>query len=231
MNLIKRAFYRSCVLAIRGYQRVFMTYRVMGRDRIPPGPKLFVSNHISAFDGVWVLPVFSGLEGELGGPVHFVVGPPFAVRGMAWLCRRYDQINALAAHRSTVVDEAVKRLDAGGSVYICPEGDFHEQFTLGHFFPGAARMYLRTGVPIVPMAFAAPKASLREYPFPTHVDGRIYRCVVGFRGPFTINIGEPMRPNIPDSGTDKEIEANVMRQIKARIEELVEEVRHAESWQ
>ena len=145
-----------------------MTYRVMGRERMPSGPKLFVSNHISAFDGIWVLPVFTE-------PVHFVVGAPFAVRGMAWLCRRYDQINALAPHRSTVVDEAVKRLSAGSSVYICPEGDFHEQFTLGHFYPGAARMYRRTSVPIVPMAFVAPKNSLREYPFPTHVDGRVYR--------------------------------------------------------
>lgn len=230
LNLIKRAIYRSCLLAIRGYQRLFMTFRVIGRERIPTGPKLFVSNHISAFDPFWALPIFTDCENQLAGPVHVVVGPPFAVPGMGWLCRQYDQINALAAHRSTVVDEAVKRLEAGGSVYICPEGDLHEQYTLGRFYPGAARMYRRTKVPIVPMAFVAPKDSLREYPFPTRVDGRVYRCVVGFRGPFVINIGEAMRPAILTEGTDKEINEDIMRQIKERIAQLVEEVRCEEAW-
>lgn len=207
-----------------------MTYRVIGREHIPPGAKLLVSNHISAFDGVWVLPVLSGGNNKRTEPVHVVVGAPFAVRGMAWLCRRYDQINALAAHRHSVVDEAVKRLKAGGSVYICPEGDFHEQFKLGRFYPGAARIYRRTGVPVVPMAFVAPKDSLREYPFPTHVDGRIYRCVIGLRGPFVINIGEAMRPTILTEGTDGEIDEDVMEQIKERIAQLVEEVRREEGW-
>lgn len=207
-----------------------MKYRVIGRDRIPSGPKLFVSNHISAFDGLWVLPVFADWQHQLAAPVHVVVGPPFAVPGMAWLCRWFDQINALAAHRSTVVDKAVKRLEAGASVYICPEGDFHEQFTLGRFYPGAAMMYRRAQAPIVPMALVAPKESLREYPFPTRVDGRVYRCVVGLRGPFVINIGEAMRPTILTEGTDKEINEDVMRQVKERIAQLVEEVRREEAW-
>ena len=223
MNLIKRAFYKSCVMAIRGYQRLFMTYRVIGKDHIPAGPSLLVSNHISAFDGIWVLPV-------LPVPVHVVVGAPFAVRGMSWLCRRYDQINALVPHRHTVVDKAVKRLNTGSSIYICPEGDFSEQFSLGRFYPGAAKMYRRAKVPIVPIAFIARKDSLREYPFPTLVDGRVYRCVVGMRGPFVINIGEPMRPTIPTTGTDQEINEEVTRQIKERIAELVEEVRSEEGW-
>ena len=80
------------------------------------------------------------------------------------------------------------------------------------------------------MAFVAPKDSLREYPFPTHVDGRVYRCVVGLRGPFVINIGEPMRPTIPESGSEKEIDEEVTRQMKERIAQLVEEVRCEEGW-
>ena len=223
VNPIKRVCYKSCLLAIRGYQRLFMRYRVVGRELIPTGPKLFVSNHISAFDAIWVLPVFPE-------PIHFIVGAPFAVRGMGWLCRQFDQINALAPHRGTVVEEAVKRLSAGASVFICPEGDLHEQFTLGRFYPGAARMYRQTRVPIVPMAFVAPKASLREYPFPTRVDGRVYRCVVGLRGPFVINIGEPMKPAIPKSGSEKEIDEEITRQMKERIAQLVEEVRCEEGW-
>ena len=48
LNLIKRALYRSCQLGIRAYQRLFMRYRVWGREHVSGDPKLFVANHVSA---------------------------------------------------------------------------------------------------------------------------------------------------------------------------------------
>lgn len=177
-----------------------------------------MANHVSAFDLIWVLPVFTV-------PIHFVLGAPFALRGLAWIWRAYDQINALAVHRGTVVDEAVKCLEAGKSVFICPEGDFQQDGKLGRLYLGFARRYRRTAVPIVPIAFVAPPESLREYPFPTYDDGRLYRCVVGLRGPFLINIGAPMLPAIPIEGTDKEIDECVAAQVKERIAELIDDIK------
>ena len=85
LSLIKRASYKLCLAGISAYQRLFMRNRVWGREHVRGDPKIFVSNHVSAWDGVWVLPVFTE-------PVHFVVGAPLALRHLAWVWRAYDPI-------------------------------------------------------------------------------------------------------------------------------------------
>ncbi|MFQ5413375.1 MAG: lysophospholipid acyltransferase family protein [Phycisphaerae bacterium] len=223
MNGVKRAIYRSCVLAVKAYQHAFMDVRVRGRTHIPPGPKIYASNHISAFDGLWIMPVFTE-------PVCYVIGPQYKFGLLARVFDAYDQINAMPHRRGSVVDDAVDRLERGRSVYICPEGDLQDQSTLGRFYPGVARMYLRTRVPIIPIALVAPKRYMREYPFPTVVDGRVYRCVVFLRGPFFVNVGEPMWPDADDEATDQDREASVLSTLKDRIAALVDDARRNKFW-
>lgn len=223
MNAVQRALYQAGVCAVKVYQRFFLDLRIWGREDIPAGPKIYASNHITALDGAWVLPVFRE-------PVHYVIGAPYQIRMLGKVWDFFDQINGLPKHRKTVVDEAVRRIERGGSIYICPEGDFHQQFNLGRFYHGIARIYLRTHAPIVPIALVAPTHRLREYPFPTVVDGRVYRLVVVLRGPFLINVGTPMQPTWPEHGTDEEKDEAVVSAVKERIAALVEDVRVHKFW-
>lgn len=222
MNLLGRTLYNSFVFSIKAYQRLFMDMYVWGRRNIPKGPKIYITNHVTALD-VMVTSVFTE-------PVHIVVGPAYKTPIMAKLLDLCEQINAMPDHRRTVVADAVKYLKRGEPVYINPEGDFCEPFQMGRFYPGVARIYRQARVPIVPIALLAPKSRLREYPFKVEVDGRVYRTVVTLRGPYCINIGEPMMPTVPD-GTDKEQDECVLAALKERLEFLVEDARVNRFWQ
>lgn len=223
MTLVKKAIYYSVVYSIKAYLRLFMDFHVWGRAGILKGPKLYVANHISAYDGLWVMPVFTE-------PVHYVVGPQYSFKIGKWILDAYDQINAMPENRAHVVDEAVDRISRGGSVFICPEGDYQDQFTLGRFYSGFAQIYRRTGVPIIPLALAAPIQRRRELPFTTVVDGRVYGCGVFLRGPFLINVGEPMTPVCPEGLTEKEKNSYVINTVKEKIASLVEDARVNKYW-
>lgn len=224
MNGLKRMLYKTVIGAVRVYQRLFLDLHVWGAETIPPGPKLYITNHITSLDGLWVLPVFTE-------PVRVVIGPAYKSNLLARVWDAMDQINAMPEHRKTVVDEAVKRIEAGASVYIVPEGDFAEQFQLGRFYPGFARIYLRTGVPIVPIALVAPNHRMREVRwFKIVVEGRVYRTLLVLRGPFLINVGTPMTPDCPAHLDEKEQTEFVIRQVRDRVAQLVDEARTNKFW-
>lgn len=224
MHWIKRAVYNSIMLAVRVYQRLFLDMRVWGRELIPPGPKIYVGNHISGLDGLWVFPL-------LPEPLCVVIGPPYKSKILARFFDAMDQINAMPAHRKTVVAEGVKRLEAGRSVFILPEGDFFPQFEGGQFFPGFAKMYLKTRVPIVPIAVIAPNRSMWKIPWINIVvEDRVYRTMINLRGPFLVHIGAPMTPECPDHLSEEEQVEEVVRQVRDRICALVEDVRVNKFW-
>lgn len=222
VNVVKRAIWHAYVLTIRAYQCLFLRLHVWGREHIPPGPKIYVTNHITSYDSFWVTPFFTE-------PVHTVIGPGY----QTWMGEKvldwFEQINAMPAHRHTVVSKALAYLERGEAVYLAPEGDLQELFQLGRFYPGVARIYRLSRVPMIPIALVAPKRAMRELPIPITVEGRVYRTVVVFRGPYCINIGEPFAPDIPE-GTEKEQEEHILKLLAARIQSLSEEVRMNKFW-
>ena len=222
MNLVKRAMYHSLSAPVRLYERLFMDVHVWGREHIPAGPKLYVLNHITAIDPL--------LLTFLPGPLHVVIGPGYR---RWWMARAYDameQINAMPAHRATVVDRAVAYLAKGEAVYIAPEGDMQEPCRLGTFYPGAARIYRRSRAPVVPIGIVAPKHRMRELPITTNVNGRIYRTVIVPRGPFCVNIGRPLSPDIPD-GDEAQQDEQITELLKQTIGELIRDACTNKFWQ
>lgn len=221
MNLLQRTIYKSLVLGLKAYRWWFLDCRVWGNENIPPGPKIFVANHITSHEIL--------LTTFFPEPVHVVVGPACKSRIVAGLCHYLEQINAMPAHRKTVIPEAVKYLQRGDSVFLNPEGDFCELFQMGRFYPGVARMYRLTHAPIVPIAVLAPKSSLRALRSTIEVDGHIYRTVVVRRGPYCVRFGKPFFPECPDGSNDQQ-ESAILEQIKSRIEGLVEDTRVNTFW-
>jgi 1-acyl-sn-glycerol-3-phosphate acyltransferase len=218
MDLLKRTLYRSVVYATKVYQKLFMDFRVWGREQIQPGPKIYVTNHITSTDPHWVLPVFTE-------PVHIIIGPGYQSKVLARIFDYFEHINAMPDHRKTVVDAAVRYLQKGESIYTAPEGDLQEPFQLGHFYAGVVRIYRLTHAPIIPIALVAPRSAMREWrSLSMVVDGRVYRCIVVLRGPYCVNVGEPFFPDTTDDGGPEE-DQRVMEELKERIRVLVEDVR------
>ena len=219
MNYLRSLVYRSFVLGCRVYRKAFLDVRVLGRENIPKGPKIFITNHITSTDPYWVLPVFPE-------PVHVIIGPGYQSKALARVLDYLEQINAMPDHRHTVVDEAVKYLQRGESVYTAPEGDIQDQFQLGRFYPGAARIYRRTLAPIVPIALVAPPCSLVEFPrLAMSVEGRTYRAAFVLRGRYDIAVGEPLRPRLRDDVDEKTDDERIMSEIRQRMAELIDGVR------
>src|SRR3989304_8896434 len=116
MNGVKRAILYSCRSPIMVSRRLFLDLHVWGRENIPKGPKIYVTNHVTSTDPFWVLPEF--IE-----PVHIVIGPGYKSRVIGKVLDAFEQINCMPAHRSTVVEKAVTFLKRGEAVYMAPEGD------------------------------------------------------------------------------------------------------------
>lgn len=222
MNWVKRTLYGSMVCVNKIYQKLFLDFRVWGRELIPSGPKIYVTNHITSTDPNWVLLVFTE-------PVHIIIGPGYQSKVLSRIFDYFEQINAMPEHRKTVVDAAVRYLKNGESVWAAPEGDCQEPFRLGHFYPGVARIYRRTRVPIIPIALVAPRSAMREWPINIVVDGRVYRCIVVLRGPYCVNVGEPFHPDTTEDGGPEE-DRRIMEELKERIRVLVEDVRTKKFW-
>lgn len=221
MNLIQRAVYNTLILGLRLYRKLTVEVRVWGRERIPQGAKLYVSNHISSQE-IFLTTLFPE-------PVHVIVGPACKYRIVAWLCKHLEQINAMPAHRQTVVPEGIMYLERGGALFLNPEGDFCPTFEMGRFYPGVARMYRATRAPVVPIAVLTPRSSLHLKKSVIEVEGRVYKTLVIKGGPYCVHFGEPFCPEVP-AGTDVEQDEAVLDQIKRRIEELVEETRTKTFW-
>lgn len=224
MHPVKRVFHGTFVYGIRTYQRLFLNLHVWGREQIPPGPKLYVANHITSPDAFCLLPVFTE-------PVHYVVSPLVRSPLVGAVVRALEHTFFPKAVRpDRAVDDAVKYLSAGESVAIWPEGDIQPPFQLGRFYPGAARIYRKTRVPIIPIALVAPTRCVREYPrLTTVVGGQAYRMVLVARGTYCINVGKPWMPECGNA-TDARETLSITRGLKTRIEALVTEVRQDKFW-
>lgn len=202
---------------------MFFDIRVWGRENIPPGPKIFVGNHVTSHDGFFVMSL-------VREPMHFFIGPGYGSPLVAGALRLLEQINARPGNHKTMITSAVEYLRRGEAVCIAPEGDIQELFQLGSFYPGVATLYRRARVPIVPIGILLPKRAMREYPQrATVVDGRAYGLVKMVRGPYCVNFGEPFMPDLT-SGTKKEQNDYILQVIRERISALIEDVRMNQFW-
>lgn len=224
MNLVVRTLYASFVLAIAAYQRLFMDMHVWGREHIPPGPKIFVANHITSYDAFYVLP-------WVGVPLHTIIGPGYESKWVGKLLDAFEQINALDGNYKTMISSAVGYLEKGESIAIAPEGNLHPPLQLGQFQPGVATIYRLTRAPMIPMALVAPKSRMRENAGQAQmINGRVFPMVRTMRGPYCINIGEPCRPEIPEGMSRKEQNELVLNELRGRVEALMEDVRANRFW-
>jgi 1-acyl-sn-glycerol-3-phosphate acyltransferase len=141
--------------------------RVEGRENVlMDRPQIFFSNHASYFDVFCLLAHLPCQFRWLAKVELFRI--PFFGKVLAYGgYLPIDRSNARAAHRSMV--EAAKRIAAGSSIVIFPEGTRSPDGVLQEFKSGGAVLAIRAQVPVVPVAIVGthrimPKGTLRIRP-------------------------------------------------------------------
>ncbi|MEA3319143.1 MAG: lysophospholipid acyltransferase family protein [Bacillota bacterium] len=124
---------------------------VVGQEKIPNGPVLFVSNHQGNFD----VPILIGfLEKPLGFISKIEVKKiPFIPRWMeAMNCVFIDRKDRRKAVQS--IKDGIETLKKGHSLVIFPEGTRSKGNEMGEFKKGGLRLATDSKVPVVPITIS-----------------------------------------------------------------------------
>jgi len=187
---------------------------VAGRERIPRGGCIVVSNHAFVSDAFVLAIVFGRVHG-------LAQAESFTLPLLGWLLARAGQIPVGPGRREEVLERARDLLRRGETILIYPEGQLSHGGELLPGKTGAARLALRTGAPILPVGTYAPPQYGRA------IHSRHYnRPTVGIwqvGGPAYIAIGDPWRPFAGRTAADedelRQATDDVLRRIRAQVEQ------------
>lgn len=195
---------------------------VWKEEELPPGPKIFCSNHFSSSDVHFVTTLTKDV-------LHVVIGRGYGIPVVRVFLGWMEQIRALTKEdRRTVVDNAVSYLRQGDSVFIFPEGVLNEQRELMPFHAGVARIYLRDPVPIIPIGLIAPRRRVRSKFSLTA--GRDMTVV---SKNYYANIGRPMEFSqaLELAKSDQQAaERMICQALQEEVQRLIDDIKHNKFW-
>ena len=147
---MRTPFLDVCRPGVRALARLYFGLRLEGTEHIPQlGPVVIVPNHQTYADPVLVtIPIRRRIY-------YMAWNRLFEVRGLNWMIRRLRAFPVEIESRDPrAAREAVRLLQAGEAVMIFPEGRRSLDGHVGHFKPGAFRLAVSLGVPILPVTIA-----------------------------------------------------------------------------
>jgi 1-acyl-sn-glycerol-3-phosphate acyltransferase len=178
-----------------------LTYEVIGRERIPPGNHIVMSNHTSAWETIAQFLIFPPQVWVLKRELLWV---PFVGWGLKLL--RPIAINRGEGHRAVnqVVEQGKARLADGLWVIIFPEGTRVVAGKTGKFGVSGSLLAIAAGKSVVPLS---------------HNAGVFWRRRGFLKKPGTIRvvIGEPIEPL---GKNPRELSAEVKRAIEAGLDRI-----------
>jgi 1-acyl-sn-glycerol-3-phosphate acyltransferase len=152
---VRTPFLDVCRPGVRALARLYFGLRLEGTEHIPQlGPVVIVPNHQTYADPVLVtIPIRR--------PIYYMAwNRLFEVKGLNWMIRRLRAFPVEIESRDPrAAREAVRLLQAGEAVMIFPEGRRSLDGHVGHFKPGAFRLAVSVGVPVLPVTIAGGHAS------------------------------------------------------------------------
>jgi 1-acyl-sn-glycerol-3-phosphate acyltransferase len=129
--------------------------RIEGEENIPrTGPAILVSNHISAGD-TFLLPAMIRRRLTFPAKLELFQGRGLKGRVLAWFLRNVGQVplNRSGGRASaSSMDEVIQVLRDGKLLGIYPEGTRSPDGRLYKGKTGVARLVLKAGVPVIPVA-------------------------------------------------------------------------------
>ena len=138
-------------------------FRIRGMDQLPTGPAIAVSNHASYLDGLVLtsaLPSRYTFVVQDGAARWPLVGWTIRRMGVTFINR--SEARSAAAQMRVLM----RRLEAGDSLTIFPEGTFEKEPGLLAFKGGAFLMAQRARVPVVPVVITGTRAIWGEGRWP-----------------------------------------------------------------
>lgn len=207
------AFVRAVLLV---FLKVAFSWKFIGIERIPRrGPAIVAGNHIGYFD-----PLGHGLMVERRGRL-----PRFLAKAELWknpfLRWVMNGCRQIKVERGTgeggPVDRAVQTLDQGGVVVFYPEATVttNPDLTPMRGKTGVARVAIRSGAPVVPVAI-----------WGSHwVKPKKRKAVHKWRRLIMLKAGDPMTfGHLRGTEDDPEVLRDVTEQIMAELDRLVREL-------
>jgi 1-acyl-sn-glycerol-3-phosphate acyltransferase len=147
---VRTPFLDLCRPGVHALARLYFGLRLAGTEHIPPeGAVVVAPNHQTYADPVLVtIPIRRRIY-------YMAWSRLFAVRGLSWTIRRLRAFPVqLESSDPRATREAVRLLQAGEAVMIFPEGARSLDGRVGRFKPGAFRLAVSLGVPVLPVTIA-----------------------------------------------------------------------------
>jgi 1-acyl-sn-glycerol-3-phosphate acyltransferase len=152
---VRTPFLDVCRPGVRALARLYFGLRLEGTEHIPRiGAVVIVPNHQTYADPILVtIPIRR--------PIYYMAWDRlFDIRGLNWMIRRLRAFPVQIESRDPrAAREAVRLLQAGEAVMIFPEGARSLDGGIGRFKPGAFRLAVSVGAPILPVTIAGGHAS------------------------------------------------------------------------
>jgi 1-acyl-sn-glycerol-3-phosphate acyltransferase len=197
-----RPYYRFAYNVV-GFELMFHRPVIVGRENVPSGGCLIVSNHVSFMDPTTVGWAVAREIYYLGRKSLFK--PPF----WSWFL---PICNVLPIDRdsndTTGLRRIIRMLKEGHAVLLFPEGTRSADGTLQPAEPGAGFVALKSGVPILPVRVFGTFESLSRH-----------NKRLRFH-PIRVVIGQPYLPTIPEGKKEKECYGLVAQEMMNRIAKL-----------
>jgi 1-acyl-sn-glycerol-3-phosphate acyltransferase len=212
-----------CYLFLKPIVKLIWIKEVRGIENIPKKNFILAANHQSHWDQVITaylcvprrftylgqIDKYSGFEGFLRNFLYFIAG--------VIPVHRYDEES-----KKRAIKECVERLKKGEILIMYPEGTRSKDGRIHEGKPGIAKIYLETGVPILPVAI---KGNFEIMP--------VGKSFPKFKKIVKINVGKPLefkkeleigRNLSPQSPEYKEICQRITQRVMEEIKKLFEEL-------
>lgn len=212
--MMEKAVYRTGRQVIGMYVRLMMRMDIVRHAPLPKGPKIIAANHPSSPDPAWLM---------LLEPDYMSMLVTEMIFEMPWLGKYMHGAGHIPVYKGRgreAFDEALRRLNAGETIGIYPEGDLSpEPDQVGDARTGTARLALMTGVPVIPVGIHIDKSRIlheKKTVKQFTADARWY-----MKGPYAMTVGQTM--NFAGSVEDRENVQHISKQIMTQIASLARE--------
>ena len=216
-------WYNSAKAVVGAYVALFIRkIHVEGRENIPSGAKIVVANHALASDG-FILPFI------IPEKVHYLVQADlFTLPVLGKLLALAGQIPVAPGRGPETIKLAKEKIDQGKTIVLFPEGKLNDGKQLLKAYTGAARLFLETGAPVLPIGFYTPPEFAR--PLRSRLLNRPTYGSWQFGGPSFISIGRSWKPETESSIVESanqytKVVREMTDEIMIKISTVVEQAR------
>jgi len=179
---MNRVLSRLCKIFLKPIVDKILIKEVRGLENIPKTNFILASNHQSHLD--WIISgyicvprrfTYIGQVDRYSGFLGFGRNLLYFSAGVIPVNRRDEE------SKKRAIEEAIKVLKKGEILVIYPEGTRSRTGQIGEGKSGASKIHLRTGIPILPVAF---KGTFELFP--------VGRAIPKIKRIVKINVGKPL---------------------------------------